>query len=132
MNNAQIERFVRSIDTSIVVLPLNCIQFKQNNWRVMMHANGSVHHQSVWLNVNVKKKMDKNTPPRAPDGLWLSSASALYFQFALLSSFSFDQTFCIFTTLSNQFHPKLLGLIRQCVVSNNKIQNEEIFVQERK
>ena len=53
----------------------------------------------------------------------------LYFQFSLLSSFfpgkhfAFSQPYQIFSTLSNQFHRKLLGLIRQYVVSSNKIQN---------
>ena len=42
----------------IVVLQFNGIQFKQNNWWVMMQANGPVIHQPnirVWLNVNVEK-----------------------------------------------------------------------------
>ena len=78
------------------------------------------HQIDLWLDVNVEKLRNKFSPPCAPDGWWASFAS-LYFQFVLPSSFS-SQTFCIFSTLSNQFHPKLPGLIRQYVVSN-EIQN---------
>ena len=153
-NNAQIERFIRPIDTSIVVLPFSCIQFKQNNWRVIICTttelcSSSTKYQSVCLNVNVEKmlnkfaaecqcklwnqfvdvnvekNLNKAAPAWAPDGWWPMSAHPSIFNLACSPFFSSWQTFCIFSALSNQFQPKLLGLIRQYVVSYNKMQNQE-------